>query len=688
MSLRNLFLLLLALPSVAAAGVRGQDPEAPPRPQAQLIVVPVTGDIGVRSVYMVQSALREARTSGVAYVVLDIDTPGGEVVASREIEGVIGELSATEVKVLAFVRRKAWSAGAYIALACADLYMAPGSSIGSIVPVAVGPAGIQSIPDEDVRRKLIAALRGDVRAMLARRGRENLGKVAEAMVDPDLELFEAIWEDQAGVQMAGFLDRDEVRELEDKGVKVSARAMPTRPLHLSADEAQRMGLSSGTVTSLEELARDELRLDADAILYRQETWSEEAVAWLDGMKPVLFALGFVLLLVELKTPGFAVPGVLGLLLLALAMFGSYLVGLAEWTEILLFFLGLGLIALEIYLLPGMMVFGVLGLFCVASGLVLSQQSFFLPANAAQESILLGNLTNILLLALVVLIGSIALWKLAPHVPVFNRILQPPPDVAQTGAAVGRRERGDDARARLLGRVGAAGTDLRPVGSMDLDGVRYDVMTRGAFVAKGSGVRVVDVQLNQVIVEPVEGGGPAPPRGEIALTLLILLWLLGLGFVMAEVFFPSAGVLSVLAAVSFVSSIFLAYTHHGAATGHVFLITAAIAVPVALYWGFKLLPNTPFGRALLLGGPDPALVHGAAEQPGLATLINKRGVALCDLRPAGIARIDGERVDVVTRGELLHKDAPVMVLEVEGNRVVVALDEEAARRAEEQESVKE
>lgn len=675
--------LLLWSTLLGLSGLLGRAPaqtpqESEPAAEALVLVVKIEGEIGVRTVYMVQSALREALSTGARFVILDIDTPGGLIVSTKEIEGLIHRLQEHEVQVYAWVRHQAKSAGAYIALACDKLFMAPGSSIGAIQPVMIGPGGVVEMPD-NYRRKLVSSMRANVRALLESRPGISKGllKVAEAMVDREMVMFEVTYEDENGFQQAPeFIEQSELQALEQRNVKIVRReALGPGPLTLTASEAERYGFSSGTISSIEELVREELHEPWESVMYREETWSEGAVAWLDSMKPILFVLGFVLLLIELKTPGFAVPGALGALLLALAMFGSYLVGLAEWTEILLFFLGIGLIAVEIFVLPGMLIFGLVGILCMVFGLVLSQQSFFIPATVAQEDILLGNLTNMLMLTVVVIVGAVTMWKLTPHIPVFNRILQAAPTT--TGAAIHlgqQAESSESARARLVGLVGVTMTDLRPSGVVEADGERYDAVADGSFVARDTRVRVVAVQYNQVVVEAIEDA----EAGEIDVGVLILLWALGLCFVIAEVFFPSMGILSILAALAFVSAIFLAYTQHSMMAGHITLVTAAVAVPIVVYYTLKILPNTPIGRVFLLKGPGRDFVAGAAQQPGIERYLNKRGSALSSLRPSGLARIEGERVDVITRGEMIDAGSPLQVIEVEGNRVVVSLDRSEAQ----------
>src|SRR6185503_1705357 len=131
--------------AVGAATARAQQQQQPaPTGEvgaASVLVVPIQGVIDVRSVYLVGTALREARANGIRHVVLDLDTPGGPIDSTKELETLLGTLAENDVQVVAFVRRHAQSAGAYVALACHEIFMAPGSSIGAITPVVLGPDG-------------------------------------------------------------------------------------------------------------------------------------------------------------------------------------------------------------------------------------------------------------------------------------------------------------------------------------------------------------------------------------------------------------------------------------------------------------------------------------------------------------------------------------------------------------------
>jgi len=154
--------------------------------------------------------------------------------------------------------------------------------------------------------------------------------------------------------------------------------------------------------------------------------------------------------------------------------------------------------------------------------------------------------------------------------------------------------------------------------------------------------------------------------------IVVLTVFGLALIVAEVFFPSMGVLSILSGVCLVSAVMLGF-QEGQATGFVVLVAAVAAVPLAIFYALKLLPRTSIGRNLVL---DATVLPGekqTSQEPGLEALMGRRGRSLSTLRPAGFARIDGRRIDVVTRGEMIEADTAVVVVEVEANRVVVSED---------------
>jgi membrane-bound serine protease (ClpP class) len=150
-------------------------------------------------------------------------------------------------------------------------------------------------------------------------------------------------------------------------------------------------------------------------------------------------------------------------------------------------------------------------------------------------------------------------------------------------------------------------------------------------------------------------------------LPVLLLGLGLLLIVAEVLFPSLGVLGTLAALCIVGACALAFRESDA-LGVRFLVATAILVPLVVLGGLKLLPYSPFARRLVAGGFS--FEAGGGADPRSAELVGREGEVVAPLRPAGVVKIGDRRVDVVSRGEAIERGARVRVVQVEGYRVVV------------------
>lgn len=155
---------------------------------------------------------------------------------------------------------------------------------------------------------------------------------------------------------------------------------------------------------------------------------------------------------------------------------------------------------------------------------------------------------------------------------------------------------------------------------------------------------------------------------MSLALAIGLFGLGLALIVAEVLFPSLGLLSLLATAAIVGAVVVAFGE-STATGVKFLVAVALAVPAAIVLGLKVFPRSPMGRHMV--APGLSFDAESATDARDRAAIGREGTVESALRPTGIARIDGRRVDVVTRGELIEPGTRVRVVEVSGNRLVVA-----------------
>ena len=149
---------------------------------------------------------------------------------------------------------------------------------------------------------------------------------------------------------------------------------------------------------------------------------------------------------------------------------------------------------------------------------------------------------------------------------------------------------------------------------------------------------------------------------------ILLLGLGLALIVAEVLFPSFGILSVLATAAIIGAVAVAFTV-STDTGVNFLIATAVLVPVVIVFGLRFFPRSPMGKHMVVSGLS--FESQAATDERDLVLVGVEGALEADCHPTGVARLDSRRVDVVSRGEPIEAGTTVRVIEVKGNRVVVA-----------------
>jgi len=651
---------------LAAAGQQG----APTAVEPLVLLVTLQGKLGTQELARCHRSLREAESRGLR-VVFRLRDAGSQGEDPSDVQSLLDHLQQSPVDTTAVLQGRIVQGAAALALCCKAVYCLPDAQWGEInKPEQELDELLADDPDAELATRLAAA-REAMTTRLQRRSnrlRPDAEKLALAMVDPRMQLVAATVR-EGGIERQRLLESAELSALQASGAKVFGERTLPRPVMVTAQEAEDFGLCTAQLSSLDSLA-DVLQIDRSRIGELTVNWAEDMVGWLELLQPFLLVAGFLLLLIEVKTPGVGLPGLLGVVFLGLAMFHSYLVGLAEITEILVFFLGIAAIAVEIFLLPGTVVFGAVGFLCLVLALILSQQSFVLPSNAIEEGILIANLTNLLLLFVLVLVLGMLLWRLLPKVPYFNRVFLAPPEPALAGAGAPLVDAGALA---MVGRFGTTATPLRPSGAIEIDGQRLDVVTEGEFLAAGVTVRVLYVQGNRVVVgQDGSSAGPrASERGSVGVVLLLCI--VGLLLIVVEVMFVSFGVVALLAGVALLTAIFVAF-QQSVAFGVTMVVTESIAAPLVLGLAMRILPKTRFGKQLILAGPTAGTAAGAtggAVDPGQQALLRQHGVTLSPLRPSGFARIGGHRIDVTTRGEMLEADCPVVVIDVAHNRVVVA-----------------
>ena len=158
---------------------------------------------------------------------------------------------------------------------------------------------------------------------------------------------------------------------------------------------------------------------------------------------------------------------------------------------------------------------------------------------------------------------------------------------------------------------------------------------------------------------------------------ILLLILGLGIVLAEVFFPSFGLLSIVAGLCILLADIKAFESGGTLWGWTFIAAEVVLVPLVVWTAFRALPKMPVGQKMLLQGPSTTPVPAV---PNMSHLQGASGTAETDLRPSGMAHIQGERVSVISVTGMIERGATIVVERVEGSEVRVRIADTAATPA--------
>ncbi|CAB1081512.1 hypothetical protein D1AOALGA4SA_9163 [Olavius algarvensis Delta 1 endosymbiont] len=152
----------------------------------------------------------------------------------------------------------------------------------------------------------------------------------------------------------------------------------------------------------------------------------------------------------------------------------------------------------------------------------------------------------------------------------------------------------------------------------------------------------------------------------SLILLVILQLVGVAVVIAEIILPSGGILSIVALSVFGYSLYIAFSDISKSVGFAFVAGDLVLIPILVIVGLKLMVRSPVTLRRTLSRREGV----SSQSPELDRYLDRRGTAATNLRPAGMAVIDGKRVDVVTRGEYIEKDATIVVTAVTGNQIIV------------------
>lgn len=400
-----------------------------------LVSIKGTIDLGLSS--YVQRVLEEAILNKAKAVILEIDTFGGRVDAAVQIRDKIINL---DIPSVAYIKNRAWSAGALIALSAKYILMDKSASIGAAEP---RPA------DE----KNISALKAEFSSTALSRGRAE--KIAAAMVDKDIEIENVI-------------EKDKI-------------------LTLNTEQAVKLNFADGIVLNIDEILNF-LNLKDVKIKYIQPNWAENVSRFVTNpaVSSLLLSIGFVGLIIEFWTLGWGIAGTIGIISLSLFFGGHIIVGLAGWEVIILFLVGLSLLLAEIFIIPGFGLAGIGGIIAILSSIFLT----FGNVIRATYSILIALGISI--------VGVLLLIRYIPSTRTWRKFILFTQQKRELGYTVGTKD-----LKRLTGKEGIAITPLRPSGIAEVNDKKLNVITRGEYVSSNTKIKIIGVEGNKIIVEAVD-----------------------------------------------------------------------------------------------------------------------------------------------------------------------------------------
>lgn len=408
--------------------------------EAPVYIIPIKGVVDGGMQAFVHRSYGLAEENNAAAVILEIDTPGGYVWSAVKIRNIIHK---SPVATIAFVEEGAISAGALIALVSETLVMAPGSTIGAAEPQRGG---------QRADAKTLSYWVAQLEAAAEETGREQI--IAKAMADVNVEI-------------PGVVNKGEL-------------------LTLTPNRALELGMIDNVLVNRTALL-EEYGLADNKIIELEPTFAEDVVRWITNptIATLLLIVGLVGLILEIFTIGFGIAGTVGVFSLSLYFFGHMIAGISGFEAILLFILGLILLATEVIIIPGFGIAGIGGIVALVAGIVLAAPT----VNHGVTSLVIAILATGVLVAVSI--------KFLPTRNVWKRLILGDKQLRAGGYNAPSVE-----LVELVGSEGVAITPLRPSGAVKIGDKRIDVVTTGNYIPSGTEVKVVKVEGTRVIVDKI------------------------------------------------------------------------------------------------------------------------------------------------------------------------------------------
>lgn len=450
--------------------------------EKKLYVIPIEGNIEPSLTVFIRYGIDEAQKNN-ADILFKINTFGGRVDSALQIATLIGSV---ETRTIAYIPAEpeslgvSWSAGALISFSCKEIYMAEGTSIGAAAPIYMSPEGAQAAEE-----KTVSAVRVQMASLAEKNGYPK--EIALAMVDKDIELHEVIINNKPVLKLKKDIIEGEKSQIISPSGKL---------LTLTAKEMEYYNVSKGTYSNFDKLLK-ELNINNLNVTYFEKDLPDKIVAFLTSTTflGILMTIGLVTLYLALTSPGFGLLGAIGIISFSIIFVGGQLLGTLGSFELILFLLGLTLLIVEIFVIPGFGITGLSGIVCIALSLILSQQDFIFPKWQWQWDLFNKNIIITIVSILSSAILIFILMSLFPRIPIFNRLIliteTPSKDEKKTTENIDKN---------LIGLDGITVTKLRPVGKIKVNNSIYIGKSQGKFIDKDVEIKILKYDSNSFIVK--------------------------------------------------------------------------------------------------------------------------------------------------------------------------------------------
>lgn len=485
------------------------NPKVRPETVDRAVVIPIHEEISSTTTSILRQKIERGLDQQTQLIIFDMNTPGGSAAEMNAITQLILE-DLNDVYTVAYIHPNAFSAGAIISLACDEIVLAPHAIIGDAMPIMIGPQGLVEIPEKE-RGKFESAMLAEIRTLANRNG-YNIA-LCESMITITHEIWLIRNNDTRELRTVNAAEwKGRVKNL--PGEKDPSEETPwtylrtvvgtTKLLTMTAEEALQLGFGKAILPDLQavesyyHLTRPALSLE--------DNWSEKLVRFLTSpaVTGLLMFLGVICLYTEINTPGFGIAGGIAIACFAI-MFGSrYLIGMAAWWEIALFCVGILLILLEIFVIPGFGVAGITGLLACVAGLLAMLVNNPPAQWPIPETDLDWKLFSQGAFALCVgfvagVVGMVIISQYLPKIPGARRFL-----LAEAPTFDQPPVNDDSPMMRIrVGDIGQVESTCRPVGKVRFGNELLQATSEGDVIEPGRTVRVLQCDGNRLVIEPVE-----------------------------------------------------------------------------------------------------------------------------------------------------------------------------------------